>query len=334
MTIAPAEGLAVVVMGASDDFVSGNATVIAERILLRALAEKGRIEMPSRLNLPPRLLKSPSPGQLDSVSGYYANNTTLMRVQKQPDNSLNIDSYDAMNSWTSIITGLKLRDDNRFSSDESPSRSFSFKTAEGRQYLNLHYVTGYGHYQDDIIYGQQIAAAGTLPTPWNNRLGKIWLLTNAVPDSEDWKSPSMQLNAFENLLLANRGGLQVVDPFFSNSTAGMMLLIPQIYGRDLDAVVMENHINEEWMRLGSFLYRLQETIAPLTDGINAVNIGAEGLAEWRSVDATGVTKTVTINPSVRWKLYDDNFEQIKMKTTLFGGVYYLLFHDAATVNVF
>ena len=43
LIVAPTEGLAVVVMGASNGFGSGNATVIAERILLRALVEKGRI---------------------------------------------------------------------------------------------------------------------------------------------------------------------------------------------------------------------------------------------------------------------------------------------------
>ena len=50
MTIAPEEGLAVVVMGASGSFSSGSATIIAERILLMALAEKGRIAaMPAPL---------------------------------------------------------------------------------------------------------------------------------------------------------------------------------------------------------------------------------------------------------------------------------------------
>lgn len=333
LTIAPAEGLAVVVMGTSGSFASGSATVIAERTLLRALAEKRRIEMPSPLNLSPRPLQAPSSGLLDSASGYYGNNNTLMRVQKQPDNSLNIDAFSAEKGWTTFKTGLRLRDDKRFSSDESPSLSYSFKTADDRHYLIIRYVTGYGHYQDEIVYGQQLAAAEPLPDSWNNRLGKIWLVTNAVPDSDAWDSPSIRLNAFEDLLLLNRGGIQAVNPSFSNSTAGMMLLIPQIYGRDLDDVVIKNHTDGEWIRLGSFLYRPQETIPALGDGGNLVSIGSQGLAEWRTIDATGVTKTITIPPDVRWGIYSSNFERIENKTVLSGDTYYLIFHDAASVDV-
>ena len=89
-------------------------------------------------------------------------------------------------------------------------------------------VEGYGHYQDDLIYGQQVAAAGVLPAAWSGRLGKKWLMTNEHPEySAKWASPLMQLHAVDNLLFADAGGLQIVNPFFSDSRAGMMLLIPQ-----------------------------------------------------------------------------------------------------------
>jgi CubicO group peptidase (beta-lactamase class C family) len=333
MTVVPSERMAVVVMGASDGFGSGSATVIAERILLRALAEKGRIVMPVPLNLSPRPLRAPTPGLLDSVSGYYANHTALLRVQKQSDNSLNIDTFSAENGWTSWKTGLRLRDDNRFSSTESPSLSYSFMLADTRRYLVIRYVTGYGHYQDDIVYGQQIAAAGLMPDSWNNRVGRIWLMTNDAPDADSWDSPSMRLNAFDDLLLLNRGGFQAVNPFFSNSTAGMMLLLPQVYGRDLDDVVVENHADGEWVRLGSFLYRPRETVPALGAGRNFVRIESEGLAEWRSIDATGAPKTLTIPPDARLKIYTSNFERIENKVVLSGDTYYVLFHDATSVDV-
>ncbi|HOI17603.1 MAG TPA: serine hydrolase domain-containing protein [Geobacteraceae bacterium] len=333
MTVVPSERMAVVVMGASEGFGSGNATVIAERILLRALAEKGRIVMPAPLSLSPRPVRAPSQALLDSVSGYYANYNTLMRVQKQPDNSMNIDTFSADNGWTPWKTGLRLRDDNRFYSDESPSLSYSFTAADNRRYLIIRYVTGYGHYQDEIVYGQQISAAGPLPATWNNRLGKVWLMTNAEPDSDVWESPSMRLNAFDDLLLLNRGGMQAVNPSFSSVTAGMMLLVPQVYGRDLDDIVIENHVDGEWARLGSFLYRPQETIPALGAGRNSVRIGSEGLAEWRIIDATGVSKTISIPPDTRWDMYNSNFERIGNKMVLSGDTYYLLFHDSTSVDV-
>ena len=350
MMIAPEEGLAVVVLGVSGGFSHDKAATIAERMLLRALAEKGRIAaMPTPLQLSTRPEKTPTDELLNSVSGYYASYNSFMRVQRQSD-SLNIAKYDtSINGWkdfttgrTDLMTEFKLRDDDRFSSDANPSASFSFKTADGRQYLIIRYPQGYRHYQDDLIYGQQVTAAGVLPAAWNSRLGKKWLMTNEHPESSDrWASPLMQLPSVDNLLFADYwGGLEVVNPFFSDSRAGMMLLIPQMYGTELDDVVIETRADkEEWIRFGSYLYRPQETIQELSNG--TVSIGAEGLAEWRSLDATGVKKPVTITPAVaggRWKIYDSNFNQIEMgegtkSVTLSGGTYYLLFHDTATVNV-
>lgn len=340
VTVAPAEKLAVVVMGASGSFSSGNATVIAERILLRALAEKGRIAaMPSPLTLSPRPEKAPTDELFNSVSGYYARNDILMRVQRQ-GSFLNIAYYDtSTNGWGDMMPDLKLRDDDRFSSDADPSQSVSFKTADGRQYLVIRSLGGYRHYQDDLIYAQQVAAAGAMPAAWSGRAGnKKWVVTNDHPESFKWDSPLMRLYAVENLLFAMPGGLQVVNPFFSDSRASMMLLIPQKYGKELDDVVIETRAGAEWIRFGSYLYRPAETIPAL--GNETVSIGAEGLAEWRLLDATGITKTVTITPSVaggRWKIYDSAFKQIETgegtkAVTLSGGKYYLLFHDTANVN--
>jgi hypothetical protein len=47
-----------------------------------------------------------------------------------------------------------------------------------------------------------------------------------------------------------------------------------------------------------------ETIQALNNG--KVSVGPEGIAEWRSIDAAGITKTVTITPDVaggHWKIY-------------------------------
>ena len=343
LTIAPAEKLAVFVIGASGSISSSSATIIAERILLRALAEKGRIAaMPDPLKLSPRAEKTPKEELLNSVSGYYANYNTFMRVQRSPDNSLNIARYDAsINRWKDWMTGLKLRDDDWFTSDANPSGSFSFRVGEGRQYLVVRSVKGYGHYQDDLIYGQRIAAAGDLPIAWKSRLGKKWLLTNEHPDFLDkWASPLMQLHAVDNLLFADWGGFQVVNPFFSDSRAGTMLLIPQVSGRDINDVVIEIRGGEEWLRFGSYICCPRETIQTLQAGNNKIDINTAGLAEWRLLEATS-EKTVTITPGTAggcWKIYDSNLKQIETGkgakcVMLSGGKYYLLFHNTANVRV-
>lgn len=117
-----------------------------------------------------------------------------------------------------------------------------------------------------------------------------------------------------------------------------MLYIPQLMGTELNDVVPETRDSREWIRFGSYLFRPQETVQVLNTG--AVAIGADGLSEWRSLNATAA-KTVTITPAAetgRWKLYDADFKQLEAgrgaKTlTLSGGMRYLLFHNSADVNV-
>jgi len=339
MVVVPAERLAAVVLGLSGSFTSTSANLIAERILLAALVAKGRIAaMPAPLNPPTRPEKAPTDAFLDAVAGTYANKNTPLRVQRQ-SNTLNIARYDlSINGWADWKTGLKLRDDDRFSSDDDPSTSFAFITADGRRYLVMRSLGGYGHYQDDEMYAQQVTAAGALPAAWSARTSKVWLLTNEHPEnSEKWGYPPMRLPTVDNLLLAHTGGLQAVDPFLSDSRAGMMLLIPQAMGGELDDVVVETRGGAEWLRfVGSYLYRPKETVQALMNG--TVTIGTEGLAEWRYLDATGATKTITIIPassSGAWKIYSSDFSTMQtgsgtQTVSLSGGGYYLLFHTTAT----
>jgi len=302
--------------------------------------EKGRLgAMPVPLNLSSLPEIAPTDELLDSITGHYANSTIFMRVQKQ-SNALNLDRYDAVTkSWINIVTGLKLRDDDRFASDDAPSQSFSFIKADGRQYLVNRFVDGLGHYQDDLISAQQVAAAGDLPAAWSGRTGKKWLMTNEHPEySDKWANPLMQLPAVDNLLFARTGGLQVVNPLPSDTTAGMMLLIPQKNGKELDEVVIETRSNEEWIRFGSYLYRPQETLPALVS--ETVTIGADGLAQWRSVKITG-SKTIIITPATDegyWRIYNSDL-QLKetgkgtRSVTLSTGTYYFLFHSTASVLV-
>jgi hypothetical protein len=118
----------------------------------------------------------------------------------------------------------------------------------------------------------------------------------------------MILDTFNGFLAVNRGGaLQVVDPTSEDARASIMLTIPQVYGRDLDDLVIDSTHEGEWIRIGSTLYRPQETLTTLVAGSNIVTIGSEGLAEWRKLPVKG---SVSISGASAWRLYGAELEQM------------------------
>ncbi len=347
IVVVPSERLGVVVMGTSGSFNSGNATAIAERILLRALAEKGRIAaMPVRLTATVLPEKTAGDAILDGAEGYYANNSTFMRV-KRNGTTLDIEKYDPPSpgvpgTWIAQVTGLKYRNDDRFSTDGNPSESYSFITAEGRQYVVQRSMTGYHYCYDDNVTFQKVSAVGALGAAWSGRDGKIWLLTNDHPTYDDrWQVPLMMLNSLNIpsvgiFYFANSGQLQVVNQSDSDTLATMMLRIPQMQGKELNDVVIEIHGAEEWIRWGSYLFRPSDSVTALSNG--TVTVGTE--SEWRSLDCTATTATVTITPSLstdRWRIYNSNFnfkqsEQGTGTVTLSGEKFYLVFHATADIS--
>jgi hypothetical protein len=101
---------------------------------------------------------------------------------------------------------------------------------------------------------------------------------------------------------------QIVDASSSDRVARMCLKIPMIQGRDLDDVVIESRDGEEWVRVGSSLFRPMQNVLAFTVGSHSVRIGAEGLAEWRRLPPGGV---VTISGATGWKVYDQEFVATK-----------------------
>jgi CubicO group peptidase (beta-lactamase class C family) len=337
MVVAPAERLAAVVLGASGSFSSVSATLIAERILLRALVEKRRIRaMPKLLDPKPLPLRKPSAALLASIGGHYAHKV-LYRMDPQPDGSLTAYKWNkAAGEWALLATGLKFRSDGSFRTDSDPGSAFSFLTAQGRRYLNTRSIQGFHHYQDNLLLGQKITPAKDFPEAWANRANREWLLTNEYSDGNGWSVPMLRLKVIDNILFAEAGdNSQVPDPSYSDSVGGMMLLIPQLNGRDLNDLVIETREGNEWIRLGSTLYRPKSTVSALEPG--TIEIGAEGLAEWRTItlDAGG---TISVASNGSWRVFTNDVVQSdsvdgEKSITLSAGTYYLLFHSNATVNV-
>ena len=69
----------------------------------------------------------------------------------------------------------------------------------------------------------------------------------------------------------------------------MMLIIPQLNGRDLDDLDIVERDGAEWVRFGSYMHQPLASVPVLPRGAtDEVTIGPEGYAEWRAV-ASDVT---------------------------------------------
>jgi CubicO group peptidase (beta-lactamase class C family) len=343
IVISPKAQLGVVVIGVSG-FNSNQGTVIAERMLLRALAETARIvAFPSPLPFAvPPVVPVPD-GLLAAISGEYARYDSIYQIQSQPDGSILFFNW-IDNSWKPDPQPLKHRGEGWFSNDQVPLFATKVIEAGGTQYIVKRYSGGYGHYLDNVLLAQRVrSTGGNLSTAWSARLPLAWLVVNSSPETLAWSimNPRLSISTIPELsgLIVVRGcdsGSYIVDPSSSDTVATMMLVIPQAMGRDLNDLNIVVRDGVEWTRFGSYLYEPINLATELNRGATTtVTIGSEGYAEWRSVatDATPVRLTITTTGA--WRVFDPAFTSVadgkgSAETSLPTGnglAYIILFGD-------
>jgi len=311
--VLPDEKMGVFVSGASN-FSSGNAAAIGERILLRALVEKARInDFPVPLPEIPKPSRIPTPQDLASITGHYAKNNNIMRIDANEDGSLTIRLF-VGTAWMPYLDDLQMRDDGWFSTDDLPLMEFGTISADGRTYLVLRDAYGNRHYQDDTLFMQKIGPLEEpLSTAWSDRLHKSWLLVNGNPESllptnTEQRLSFFQPDGLEGLVAVDTyEGFSIVDPSGSDGIGAMMLLMPQ-GGRDLNDAFIVPRGGEEWVRFGSFLYRPKESVPSLSAPAETILIGGEGYSEWRSIQSDGSAVSVTVESNGVWKLFNPDIE--------------------------
>ena len=348
MLLAPDEHLAVIVIGASG-LGSSNALVVAERIMLRALAEKGAISaFPTPLPATPKPVATPTSAELDAISGYFATSGVILRIDVNDDSSLDLFRYNG-STWSTLYTGVKMRDDGMFSSDALPLKEYSTVTGDDRTYFAIKNIAGYGHYQNSELSFQKIYPTAALSSKWNARSGRTWLVVNELYDSlsSSATEPRFEISEPEGLagLLAVNaydGMVYIVDPSSSDSLATMLLILPQA-GRDLNDLFVIANGDEEWMRFGSYVYRPQGSVAELPATGGTVTIGNEGYAEWRKIDAS-TAKTIEVVTSGGWRIFDPSLVYVSSHAgsstaslPAASGSYYLKFYgepqDSVVVTI-
>lgn len=299
LLLAPLERLAVFVVASSTGY---DPMRMAESILLRALAERGSIAgMPALLPdvaLPER---APADADLSFMAGCYARQNMVMRMEARPDRTLTW-LVDANGQWQPRAVGLKLRADGTWASDDQPHRSFRALTADGRRYLAVRLVTGYGHCEEEMLYGQAMAPQEPLSPAWQARVGRTWLAVNEHPLAIE-PPLSVALHAVPELrgyVITSAG--QIVNPAGDDGRARMCLKISIAGGSDLNDVVVEPRGGEEWLRIGSVLSRPQASLPALPAGRHTIAFGADGFGQWFRLPASG---RLSIAGSTAWKVLDD-----------------------------
>lgn len=312
LIVLPKERMGVVVLGASG-ITSALAGTVGERVLLRALVERGRLrEMPAQLSQAPLPARSPTAEEKAAYGGFYAGSGTLFRAAFAPDDSVTVELRDN-GVWKPEYQGLmlkdlKLRTDGWYAADADSVTALRFLTRAGRTYFALRLPFGAGHYSITVLQAQKLEDRQPLSDAWQARIAESWVMVNddfyaSFPDAPG-ASPGFSFAAVEGLpgyILLGTNLLADMTPPTTDRLDGMFLRIPQGAGRDLVDAAIESRETEEWIRLGSVLLRPLSGVPAAPAGPTTVTIGAEGYAEWRKLPPAG---QISIGDCRAWNLYN------------------------------
>lgn len=319
LIVSPKAGLGIVVLGASG-FGSEQAKTIAERVLLRALAENHQIpKFPSPLQAQINVSTEGDSPDSKGTNGLYAASALITKFD-QLQVSILSDS-----GWTPSGKPLVVLSDGWFASAENPLKAFKAVSAnllgEPTQYILMRAPSGYGHYLETSMFAEQIQNNyPNLSAAWQARLPLVWLAVNEHPDELTWNGmdPRLRLTTIpehEGLIAirtpVDPDQFHILDPSQSDTVAKMMLIIPQLNGRDLDDLIFVNRNGEEWARLGNYMLRPLQSVPQLTHAkTETITIGPEGYAEWRALAPRVNPVQITITTTGSWRLYDATFKSL------------------------
>ena len=319
MMIAPAEGLAVVVMGTQGKGYDHGAA--AQRILLQALIETGKIASfpPPVAPVAKRVATAPD-ALLSNIAGYYANYENLYQLRVEPNGSLSILKL-GTSEFALSDAGLKYRSDGWFTSDADSLSSFKVVETKEGSYLATRVPMGARHYLSELAAAQKLPTTMAALSPiWRTRAGLTWLIVNESPDSQHLRpdtNPRFTITTLAQLpgLLIARPALgsspQIIDPSASETVARMMLTIPGATGRDLNDLDIVMVDGEEWVRWSDWIHRPAATVPVLPAGSRTgVTIGAPGYAEWRAVQAGETPLAISVSGAGATRFYDREFKPL------------------------
>jgi CubicO group peptidase (beta-lactamase class C family) len=316
MAVLPEEKLGVVVFGASGSmatpFSSSHAVKISNRILLRALVERGRLsEMPEPLSADSLPIEEVPEEQKRMYSGVYASSLGVFRLRYEAGDAVTLDLLEGTD-WNPLYANLKLRSDGWYAGDDDPVTALRLLSRQERFYCALRQKGTSPHYSYSLLVGQRLEEnSPPLSAAWEARLRETWLPVNqdlsiAFPGKDDAPGfrfctvPGLGSYLWGNNILGN------MNPPSENRLDGKFLIVPDSV-RGMEDAAMESWNGQEWLRLGSYLYRPLSEVPLLEEGESSVSIGSEGFGGWLRLPSSG---TLSIEGSVFWFVYDSGVQEI------------------------
>lgn len=312
LIVVPKERLAAIVMITNGLSMGGIASLLAERILLHALAERGSIpRVPEPLKPAPMPAVQVTDDDLAAVAGTYASAYGLRRMTVQPDRSVTLAIY-TKGEWKPLVEGLKLRRDGRYISERCPEIAYRVLVADGRRYLAARRPFGLGHYEVELPDSHDLPSGKPLSNRWQSRMGRRWLAANDAYSAflALGRQPPLfslvEVKGLANYIAAAVMGagietVQVLDPGESDSLARMCLKIPIDNGWGLSDLEIIERDGEEWVLWAGIQYRPLATVPFLGPRSASITMGSEGLGEWRRLPAS---LALTLSGARIWRLYD------------------------------
>ena len=334
LIVLPEEGISIAVTGASG-LHSDSANAIAERVLARALVEKGRLAaMPVATPAAARPTAAVPPEFLKNMSGVYASFNSVNKIELSADGSLSLYSY-KNDTWVLALQGMSYRDDGWFSASEAggPPVDVTRIVADGRDYLAIRVPSAHGWYRSAMPFAQKIAPRPPLSAAWQKRIGNTWLPVNYAADDDylaKGADPRLWLKTIEGaegyVFSHGPDGWMATIPATENGDyeSRSFILIPQVNGRDLYDVKVIQRDGEEWLRETSTLYRPLDSVPALGFGESLVATGSEGYVEWRHMPPEA---QFSVTGAKSFKFYDADFalQDADSSTTGAGGGYLAVF---------
>lgn len=344
--VAPDERLAVAVILTNGSDVASVAGVLAERVLLHALAERGSIPSVPAPLIPVTLPAVPASNEeLAAIAGIYASSYGLRRLDVQADGTLTLSNF-VYDQWNSSIQGLTLRQNGCFVADQCPEVAYRLVALAGRRYLAVRRRGGLGHYDVELPDSHDLPPRPPLSVKWQARAGQRWLMVSdpysaflalgrQTPVFRLARVPGLDGYLAAVVTIAGMELAQIVDPCESSDRARMCLKIPCDNGWGLHDLLIDDRDGEEWIIWGNIRYRPLATVSPLACGRGAVTIGHEGLGEWRRLPAASA---MTLAGAAVWYLYDAEFALLdwglgKGAVGAVAGGSYLLLHGAPSTTI-